>query len=101
MKDRIKKLAEKLMSLPDEVFKPIEDDDYDDGLLYADNSDIVKDVECLANGLLITSGGHPNFPAIKLLQEYGFSVHKGDYDSFGWLTGVIYYPDSDKVLVFG
>lgn len=97
MKDRIKELANKLVSLPDEVFKPIEDD----YLLYANNSDIVKDVEYLANELLITSGGHPNFTAINLLQEYGFSVRKGDHDSFGWLTGVIYYPDSNKVLVFG
>lgn len=97
MKDRIEELAKKLISLPDEVFKPIEDNN----LLYADNSDIVEDVECLANELLITSGGHPNFPAIKLLQEYGFSVRKGEFDSFGWLTGVIYYPNSNKVLVFG
>ena len=96
MKDRIKELAGRLMSLPNEVFKPIEDD----GLLYADNSDIVKDVEYLANELLI-SGGHPNFTEINLLQEYGFSVYEGDYDNSGWLTGVIYYPDSNKVLVFG
>jgi hypothetical protein len=95
MKDHIKELAEKLISLPNEVF--IEDD----FLLYAGNSDIVKDVKCLANELLITSGGHPNFTAINLLQEYGFSVRKGDHDSFGWLTGVICYPDSNKVLIFG
>lgn len=44
----------------------------------------------LANGCLITNGGSADFRAIAILKGNGFSVTKGDGDSFGWLTGVIH-----------
>lgn len=43
-----------------------------------------------ADAVLITSDGHPNYKVFKELEPFGFGVRKGEGDSFGWLSGVIY-----------
>ena len=43
-----------------------------------------------ADSVLITSDGNPNYTAFKELERFGFGVRKGEGDSFGWLSGVMF-----------
>lgn len=43
-----------------------------------------------ADSVLITKDGNPNYLAFKELEKFDFNVRKGEGDSFGWLSGVIY-----------
>lgn len=43
-----------------------------------------------ADTVFITSEGQPNYKAFKELEPFGFGVRKGEGDSFGWLSGIIY-----------
>ena len=53
-----------------------------------------------ASELFITSNGQPNYGRINTLRHnYGYSVRKGDSDSFGWLTGCV-TVDRDRELTF-
>lgn len=49
-------------------------------------------VEALANELLITEDGQPNYEKHRELKALGFPVLRGEYDSFGWLSGMISTP---------
>lgn len=51
--------------------------------------------------VLIDEMGYPIYEAHLELEKYGFRVLPGDVDSFGWLTGVIVYPNNELILVFG
>jgi len=44
----------------------------------------------LADVVLITKDGRPNWSAMAELRKEGYIVERGEYDSFGWLTGVIH-----------
>ena len=44
----------------------------------------------LADVALITNEGRPNWSAMAELRKEGYIVERGEYDSFGWLTGVIH-----------
>lgn len=43
-----------------------------------------------ADSVLITKDGNPNYLAFRELEKFDFNVRKGEGDSFGWLSGVIY-----------
>ena len=65
----------------------------------ADEVELPEDLTALyhavvdqANGVLITSDGQPNYPAMQLLEPHGWRVTKGESDSFGWLSGIIRTP---------
>lgn len=49
----------------------------------------IQNVVNAASEELITSDGYPNYENIGKLRENGFTVIKGESDSFGWLSGVI------------
>jgi hypothetical protein len=107
--EELKKLAELINSLVDEDFdmspSPDEDEwdnDYDP-YFYIRHNEKAEDIEELCNACLIESGGHPDFEAmnelIKLSPRIN-RIHRGDGDSFGWLTGVIVI-DNNKAIVYG
>lgn len=48
------------------------------------------EVENLACQILIQDDGHPNFKAMPLLKAKGYTVERGEHDSFGWLSGIIH-----------
>jgi hypothetical protein len=53
----------------------------------------------LANVALITEEGLPDWGAIFQLRNEGYVVERGDFDSFGWLTGVIHTGKGE--IVYG
>ena len=86
-----------------------EDDDYyDDGIslsyypkTYNDNT-----IEAVENGccdMFILPNGAVNHVNIAIIQRYGYDVyheydvHPGEDDPFGWLTGILEFPDGRQV----
>lgn len=65
---------------------------------YLDRYDhpLLAQAEAQADAELINDAGKPNWKAMDAL---GFKVTRGDFDSFGWLTGVIH--TSKGKLVYG
>ena len=49
---------------------------------------LIEEIIALADTFLIKCG-QPNFASHTVLGEAGFPVHRGEADSFGWLSGVI------------
>lgn len=104
METKIKELAKLINSLTDENFNmaPNEEPFDDDPYHYMKAGDTSDEIASLANCCLI-SQAHPNFENMKQLRELCpriVTIRRGDYDSYGWLTGVIVLED-DKVIVFG
>lgn len=102
--EELKKLANLINGLTDENFNMSDDypeDDY--AYHYAKSSDTISEIEELANCCLIELDGHPDFEAmnelIKLSPRIN-RIHRGDGDSFGWLTGVIVL-ENNKAIVYG
>jgi len=102
--EELKKLAELINGLTDENFNMSDDypeDDY--AYHYAKSSDTISEIEELANCCLIEKDGLPDFEAMRELKKLCpriNRIHRGDGDSFGWLTGVIVIDD-DKAIVYG
>lgn len=102
--ENLKKLADLINNLTDEDFNMSDeypDDDY--AYHYAKSSDTISEIEELANECLIEDGGYPDFDAMRELTKLSpriDRIHRGDGDSFGWLTGVIVLDD-DKAIVYG
>lgn len=100
----LKKLSDLINNLTDENFNMSDDypeDDY--AYHYAKSSDTISEIEGLANYCLIEKGGYPDFDSMKELKKLSpriVNIHKGDGDSFGWLTGVIVLENS-KAIVYG
>ena len=91
------RLAELLSSIPSENFRECEDE-Y--GLFAF--GDIASEADELASELFITRDGQPNFGVImEFNRTHDFKVRPGETDSFGWLTGTIWFPDDEHCLVFG
>lgn len=101
---KLEKLTNLINSLTDEDFSDtIYDDEDDYAYYYAKSSEKMEEIEELANECLISSGGHPHFEAMGVLKELCSSIediHRGEYDSFGWLSGVIVLK-GEKAIVFG
>ena len=104
--DEIKKLATLINNLTEDDFNMSPDkeewEDYDP-YFYMKSNDKAEDIEELCNLCLIEKGGHPDFDSMKELKKLSpriVNIHKGDGDSFGWLTGVIVL-DNNKAIVYG
>lgn len=54
--------------------------------------DLIQSVLNLADGELITSEGGCNWTNHKKLEQFGYKVTRGEFDSFGWLSGIINTP---------
>lgn len=102
--DNLTKLANLINALTDEDFSDtIYDDEDDYGYYYAKSSEKMEEIEELCNCCLIMKGGHPNYEAMVELQKMCpeiEDIHKGDGDSFGWLTGVIVLS-GERAIVYG
>lgn len=53
---------------------------------------LINEASNLACDYLIDANGNPDFTNHRILSCAGFPVHKGESDSFGWLSGVIATP---------
>lgn len=60
---------------------------------------LVTEISDLAEEILIQSDGKPDFRKITMLSSKGFTVTRGEGDSFGWLSGIIKTPKGK--IVFG
>lgn len=105
--EELKKLAELINNLTDEDFNMSkEENDWDedyDPYFYMRHNEKSEDIEELCNVCLIEKGGYPDFDSMKELKKLSpriVNIHKGDGDSFGWLTGVIVLENS-KAVVYG
>jgi hypothetical protein len=70
-----------------------------EGYYREDLHPLVREIFSLADNLLITKRGQPDWDNIKVLKQEGFPVRSGDSDSFGWLTGIITTSKGD--IMFG
>ena len=103
MADNLTKLAELINSLTDDDFSDTIYDGDDYAYYYAKSSDKMEEIEELCNCCLIMKGGHPNYEAMCELRKACPKIeviHKGDGDSYGWLTGVIVLT-GEKAIVYG
>lgn len=53
-------------------------------------NDLLDEIDGDLSAFLITSDGKPDFEAIEAMRLAGYTVTKGESDSFGWLTGVLH-----------
>lgn len=61
---------------------------------------LVAEIGSLADSLLITSEGEPNWAAVNFVREFGeFDVFPVERDRFGWLVGGI--QTSKGYITFG
>jgi hypothetical protein len=73
----------------------------DDGRTYLGGDKIVE-IDEDASGILIESGGRPDYDAmmqLKKLSNGRYFVTPGETDSFGWLTGCLWTPVG--IIVYG
>jgi hypothetical protein len=76
------------------------DKDDEDYYLTTIDHPIVSEIEVMANDVLISNTGHPDFEMIdELYRDYGYFVFPGERDSFGWLTGCL--QTKKGIIVFG
>lgn len=90
---KIQKLIELLKEVDFSTFKESEDET---GWFGSDEE--IEEVLC---EIIILPNGGVDYAAIAILKEYGYSVYPGEKDSFGWLTGVLQFPDGEHYIVFG
>ena len=92
MEEKLKTLIELLDQLQDRTgILPSEDEDADE---------VLDQVLDLADELLITDKGQPNYSVFPILNRYGYRVFAGERDGFGWLTGCI-QKGNGPTIVFG
>jgi len=61
---------------------------------------LVDEIRGIAEQVLITDEGTPDFDAIdRLYREHGYFVFPGERDRFGWVTGCI--QTKKGIIVFG
>ena len=53
------------------------------------NDPDIDDIVGLCDDLFIADNGHVNWANVELIQKHGYLIGRGEYDSFGWLTGYI------------
>ena len=93
MEEKLKTLVELLDQLQDRTgFLP--------GEASEENDEVLDQVLELADELLITDKGQPNYSVFPILNKYGYRVFAGERDGFGWLTGCI-QKGNGPVVVFG
>lgn len=91
----MKKLIEAINKLKADASFP---DEGDEQIYLTDGAEdelaeLIQEISSEACGELISSGGTPNYGAMRELETAtGCRVVKGESDSFGWLTGVIVTP---------
>lgn len=92
MEEKMKSLIELLDQLQDRTgILPSEDEPADE---------VLDQVLDLADELLITNNGQPNYSVFPILNRYGYRVFAGERDGFGWLTGCI-QKGNGPTIVFG
>lgn len=74
--------------------------DLDDNGNPTENAVLMDKIEALAQEVLITADGHPDYKSIQDMKKYGYKVYAGERDSFGWLTGCI-QKGNGPIFVFG
>jgi len=95
---------EKLIAMLDELmesgdFKSTVSDE--DGRTYL-GGEATTEIDYAASGLLIESGGYPDYDAmdqLKKLSNGRYFVTPGETDSFCWLTGCLHTPVG--IIVYG
>ncbi len=73
----------------------------EDGHTYL-GGEAATEIDYAASGLLIESGGRPNYDAMDHLKKMSngrYFVTPGETDSFGWLTGCLWTPVG--IIVYG
>lgn len=94
--DTVQKLILSLQKLDEEyansVRLTLDDKDYP--------IELMKEIETLACGCLISQGGGCHWENIAKLRDLGYNVFPGEKDSFGWLTGCI-RTKTGIVIVYG
>ena len=96
----VSELIEKLDALMESGdFKATISDE--DGRTYL-SGDMVTELDADVSGVLIKSGGSPNYEAMDQLEKESngrYFVTPGETDSFGWLTGCLHTPEG--IIVYG
>lgn len=92
-----KELLTKLRAI--EVDKTFITPDDPELVFLSNDNEMVHAVVMVADKVLISDNGHPNWDAITVLQGAGFPVFQGERDGFGWLSG--YILTRKGIIVFG
>jgi hypothetical protein len=74
--------------------------DVKDNIICDSDNPYIQYTIALLNEFIITDNGKCNYDNIKILENYGYTVSRGEYDSFGWLSGVITFPNN-LMLIYG
>ena len=61
------------------------------------NNQIIETIKDGCCDIFITDNGRVDYKNIQTISSYGYKVYPGEYDSFGWLTGVLEFPDGRQV----
>lgn len=64
-------------------------------------SELLDEVICLCDDLLIADGGQCNWSNIHILEQRGYHVYAGERDSWGWLTSCVQKKGDKRVIVYG
>ena len=91
MKEKIEKLIELLQNVDFATFTKTE-------YGWSGSDDEIENLLC---DIVITENGGVNYNAIRILAMYGYHIKPGEKDSFGWVTGVLWFQDKKHFIVFG
>jgi hypothetical protein len=61
--------------------------------------EIINEISCLADDLLITKDGHCNWDAIHELEDKKIYIFPVEKDRFGWVIGGI--PTTKGIITYG
>lgn len=62
------------------------------------NDPTIDQIDYTCCSLFILGNGKCNWNNINKIREYGYEVRAGEEDSFGWLTGILEFPDGRQVV---
>lgn len=62
------------------------------------NDPTIDQIDYTCCSLFILGNGNCNWNNINKIREYGYEVRAGEEDSFGWLTGILEFPDGRQVV---
>lgn len=53
------------------------------------------------SSMLMRHNGECDWDSIRYLESKGFSIHAGERDGFGWLTGIVELPGTNRRILYG